>query len=146
MERTFHMLLYRAFHAQRSYLRPHVARLGLGTGQPKLIVYLAVHGPCRQRELAEYFEIDPAAVCRMLDSLEKGGFVVRTEEKTDRRADVVQLTQKGLDASKAWEQCCAELEHKMLQGFSEQEVRQFSQYLARAYHNLRGKTAGGKTQ
>ena len=45
MEKTFHMLLYRAFHAQRSYLRPHVARLGLGAGQPKLLWYLAGHGP-----------------------------------------------------------------------------------------------------
>ena len=36
MEKTFHMLLYRAFHAQRSYLRPYLRELGLGTGQPKL--------------------------------------------------------------------------------------------------------------
>ena len=93
------MLLYRAFHAQRSCLRPHVARLGLGAGQPKLLWYLAGHGPCRQRELAEYFEIDPAAVCRMLDSLEKGGFVARSAQQGDRRADVVRLTEKGGAAS-----------------------------------------------
>ena len=55
MEKTFHMLLYRAFHAQRNYLRPHLARLGLGAGQPKLLSYLTGHGPCRQRELAGYF-------------------------------------------------------------------------------------------
>lgn len=139
------MLLYRAFHAQRNYLRPHLARLGLGAGQPKLLSYLAGHGPCRQRELAGYFEIDPAAVCRMLDSLEKGGFILRSAQAGDRRADVVQLTEKGVAASKAWQQCCAELEQKMLQGFSEQEARQFSRYLARAYHNLRGKTAGEET-
>ena len=34
------MLLYRAFHAQRSCLRPWRAALGLGPGQPKLIEYL----------------------------------------------------------------------------------------------------------
>lgn len=37
MEKTFHMLLYRAFHAQRAALRPHMAELGLGPGQPKLL-------------------------------------------------------------------------------------------------------------
>ena len=42
MERTFHMLLYRAFHAQRSYLRPCLGEIGLVVGQPKLITYLAV--------------------------------------------------------------------------------------------------------
>ena len=65
MERTFHMLLYRAFHAQRNFLRPSLGELGLGPGQPKLLNYLMNRGPCRQRELADYFEIDPAAVCRM---------------------------------------------------------------------------------
>ena len=57
MERTFHMLLYRAFHAQRSYLRPCLGEIGLVVGQPKLITYLACHGPCGQRELAEYFDV-----------------------------------------------------------------------------------------
>lgn len=66
MERTFHMLLYRAFHAQHNFLRPSLGELGLGPGQPKLLNYLMNRGPCRQRELADYFEIDPAAVCRML--------------------------------------------------------------------------------
>ena len=74
MERTFHMLLYRAFHAQRSYLRPCLGEIGLVVGQPKLITYLACHGPCGQRELAEYFEVDSAAVSRMVDSLENGRF------------------------------------------------------------------------
>ena len=81
MERTFHMLLYRAFHAQRSYLRPCLGEIGLVVGQPKLITYLACHGPCGQRELAEYFEVDSAAVSRMVDSLEKGGFITRRPMK-----------------------------------------------------------------
>ena len=95
MESGFHMLLYRAFHAQRSCLRPWRAALGLGPGQPKLIEYLARSGPCSQRQLATYFEIDPAAVCRMLDALEKGGFVSRGVDRNDRRADTIAITDNG---------------------------------------------------
>ena len=40
MESSLHILLYRAFHAQRNYLRPSLQALGLGTGQPKLLAYL----------------------------------------------------------------------------------------------------------
>ena len=54
MKETMHILLYRAFHAQRNILRPFMRELGLGAGQPKIIVYLEEHGPCRQRELADY--------------------------------------------------------------------------------------------
>ena len=37
-----HMLLYRAFHAQRSCLRSAMTELGLASGQPKYLSYLAV--------------------------------------------------------------------------------------------------------
>lgn len=137
MERTFHMLLYRAFHAQRAFLRPKGAALGLGTGQPKLIAYLDQKGPCSQKCLADYFEIDPAAVCRMLDSLEKGGFICRTADRSDRRTGMVELTEKGRTAARSWEGCCRELEQRMLDGFSPEERQQFAEYLTRAHRNLR---------
>ncbi|HIW73944.1 MAG TPA: MarR family transcriptional regulator [Firmicutes bacterium] len=137
MEKTFHMLLYRAFHAQRSYLRPFLGELGLGSGQPKILAYLAAQGPCRQRQLADYFEIDPAAVSRMLDSLEKGGFITRRVDETNRRADIVGLTEKGRAACEAWQGHCREEEALMLDGFTPEEQAKFAEYLTRAYGNLR---------
>lgn len=137
MERTFHMLLYRAFHAQRNYLRPCFGRVGLGAGQPKLLVYLNSHGPCRQKELADYFEIDPAAVSRMIDALERGGFVVRRRDETSRRGDLAELTEKGRQAVQAWTEFCAQEEKQMLQGFTPEERQRFADFLVRAYRNLR---------
>ena len=136
MERRFHMLIYRTFHAQRSYLRPSVTELGLGTGQPKLLAYLAFYGPCSQKELASYFEIDPAAVCRMLDTLERNGFVNRVPG-SDRRGGLVQLTDEGRRVQEAWSSRCEEMEQTLLQGFSEEERAAFADYLVRAYRNLR---------
>lgn len=137
MERTFHMLLYRAFHAQRKYLRSCFGRIGLGAGQPKLLVYLNSHGPCRQKELADYFEIDPAAVSRMIDTLERGGFVVRRKDEASRRSDLAELTQKGQQAVQAWTELCAQEEEQMLQGFTPEERKKFADFLVRAYRNLR---------
>lgn len=136
MERTFHMLLYRAFHAQRNYLRPCLGQIGLGSGQPKLLTYLSVHGPCRQKELADYFDVDPANVSRMLDSLEKGGFILRQADGSSRRCDQVVLTEQGRQAQKAWQSRCMELEDRMLDGFSPEERAQFANFLSRAYQNL----------
>lgn len=139
MERTFHMLLYRAFHAQRSYLQPYLDEIGLGVGQPKMIAYLAAHQPCRQKELSAYFEIDRAAVSRMLDSLEKKGFVTHKSDENNRRAELVTLTEKGKTANKIWQTHCGEMEQVLLDGFTASEREQFSQYLYRAYQNLKGK-------
>ena len=85
MERSFHILLYRAFHIQRKWVRARMQLLGVGAGQPKLLVYLSAHGPCHQRQLADYFDVDPANVSRMIESLEKGGFVIRKPDGQNRR-------------------------------------------------------------
>ena len=137
MERTFHMLLYRAFHAQRNALRSHLGELGLGAGQPKVLGYLIRSGPSRQRQLAEYCEIDPAAVSRMLDSMQKGGFVTRQTDAENRRCERIQVTDRGRAAYEAWQGFCREMEERMLTGFSDEERAQFADYLGRAYRNLK---------
>lgn len=136
MEKTFHMLLYRAFHAQRNYLRPFLSEIGLGSGQPKLLSYLSRKTECCQRELADYFEIDPAAVSRMLDTLEKGGFIARKTDSSNRRADSITLTQKGVRAHNVWQKHCEEMEDIMLRGFSDAERTQFADFLSRAHQNF----------
>jgi DNA-binding MarR family transcriptional regulator len=137
MERTLHMLIYRVFHAQRSAIRPYLGELGLGAGQPKLLGYLKWNGASGQRQLADYYEIDPAAVCRMLDSLEKGGFVTRRPDSQDKRRDLIELTDAGRTAFDSWQARCRKVEETMLAGFTPEERDNFADYLARAYRNLK---------
>lgn len=142
MEQAFHLLLYRAFHAQRNHLRQNLAPLGLGAGQPKLLAYLASKGPCRQRDLAAYYEVDPAAVSRMLEALERNGFITRRPDQSSRRRDLVEITGKGRQAHEQWEAHCQELEKVMLADFTKQEREQFCDYLIRAHRNLRSREEG----
>lgn len=130
-----HMLLYRAYHAQQNFLRPRMACIGLGPGQPKLLGLLAARGTATHREIAEYFEIDAAAVSRMLDSLRRNGFVT-TEQGKDRRTKVCKLTAKGHEALRAWDESCDAERDAMLEGFSDAEAQQFMAYLDRAHKNL----------
>lgn len=84
------MLLYRAFHA-RGGAAPARGGRGLGPGQPKLLSYLAAHGPSRQKQLADYFDVDPAAVSRMVEGLRRGGFVTTRPDESSRRCELVEL-------------------------------------------------------
>ena len=95
MEKTFHMLLYRAFHAQRAALRPHMAELGLGPGQPKLLSYLAAHGPSRQKQLADYFDVDPAAVSRMVEGPGAAALSQRARTRAAAAASWSSLRSRG---------------------------------------------------
>lgn len=146
---TYRSLLYRAAHAQRALLHPFMATIGLGTGQPKFLSYLNTFGPCSQRELADYYELDPAGVSRALDALERKGFVAFEQNADDRRAKKVMLTAEGARVARSWDAACCEEAAAMLRGFSPEERAAFADYLARAHANLRayaGELAAAKNE
>ena len=139
MEYRIHTLLFRTAHLQQNCLRPSLAKVGLSHGQPKVLRCLYLLGPCSQRILADYCEADPASICRMLDSMERNGLLVRQPCQTDRRTDEIRLTEKGRRTLEQWEQECNTFEEQLLQGFSEEEKQQLQQMLARAYRNVGGR-------
>lgn len=139
MEYPVHTLLARTAHAARNYMRPYLSRLGLSYGQPKLLRCLSQLGPCSQRQLADACEVDPSAICRMLDNLERDGFLIRRPDPGDRRTGVVSLTDRGRESFLQWEEQCGALEDQMLEGFTQEERKQFSDFLSRAYRNMGGK-------
>ena len=49
------------------------------------------------------------------------------------------LTPAGREAYEQWQVCCREMEERMLRDFTPQERENFSDYLARAYRNLKGR-------
>ncbi|MBS6349549.1 MAG: MarR family transcriptional regulator [Oscillospiraceae bacterium] len=112
--------------------------MGLSPGQPKVLRYLSELGRSSQRELADCCDVDPSAICRMLDSLERGGFVTRSPSPNDRRSGQVELTPQGRDALDAWEGRCKVIEEQMLQGFSPEERAQLRDFLERTYRNVGG--------
>lgn len=139
MNLPIHTLLARTAHVQKNYLRPHLTKLGLSPGQPKVLRCLDACGACSQKELAAHCEVDPASICRMLDSMERDGFLTRRPSDTDRRTGQVSLTDKGRETFHIWEDQCMTLEEKMLRDFSPEETAQFAEYLARAYRNVGGR-------
>ena len=137
MEQTLHMLLYRAFHAQRGELRPSLNRLGLGTGQPRILGYLMRNGAASQKELADYSEVDPSAISRMLESMQKGGFITRKASENDKRSGVVDITELGRKAYAEWRNDCDIVEERMLKGFNDEEKAELMKFLRRIYSNLK---------
>ncbi len=139
MRYAIHSLLVRTAHAQQNFLRPHLKELGLTTGQPKVLRYLDALGPSSQRALADYCGVDPAAICRTLEGMERSGFLVRRPSETDRRSDRVELTEKGRRTLELWEAQCMVIERQMLSGFTPQERQQLALFLERAYRNVGGR-------
>lgn len=121
MRNRLHYLLYRAFFGQRAILAPVREELGLGPGQPKILLYLLSEGPSPQRSIASFYSVDPASVSRMAEQLKRNGFVELKQSTTDRRVNLLFLTEKGLDAARRWDKAGEKAEGMLMRGFSKEE-------------------------
>lgn len=139
MQAELHMALYKTFHAQRNKIRPGMARIGLSSGQPKVLRHLLRQDHCMQKEIAEALDIEPATVSQILNNMEQAGLIRRSVPAACRRAESVSITEEGRKSYEKWQQLCKEVEGIALQGFTQSERERFLEYLCRMYRNLTGK-------
>ncbi|HSO13201.1 MAG TPA: MarR family transcriptional regulator [Anaerolineales bacterium] len=68
-----------------------------GLSMPQFSVLMQLHhkGACGMSEISERFEVTPAAASQLVDKLVQNGFIVREEDPNDRRAKLLDLTDKG---------------------------------------------------
>ncbi|NJN45108.1 MAG: MarR family transcriptional regulator [Anaerolineae bacterium] len=70
-----------------------------GLSMPQFSVLMQLHhkGACGMSEISERFEVTPAAASQLVDKVVQSGFVKREEDPNDRRAKLLNLTDKGRD-------------------------------------------------
>ena len=68
---------------------------GLSMPQFSLLMQLHHKGACGMSEVSGRFEITPAAASQLVDKLVQNGLIIREEDPSDRRAKLLNLTDKG---------------------------------------------------
>lgn len=79
----------------RARIATLLAPLGLHPGQEALLLELARTGPMIQAQLSEALGCEPPSVTLMTRKLEASGHIRRTPAPTDKRASIVELTERG---------------------------------------------------
>ncbi|MFP1623680.1 MarR family winged helix-turn-helix transcriptional regulator [Streptomyces sp. 5K101] len=115
--------------------------LDLYPGQEFLMMRLWGAGPVRQSELIREVGLDPSTVTKMLQRLEQTGHVSRSPDPADRRAVVVEATERSCallaDMSAAW----TALEEQTLAGLDPDERRELARLLGKVEASLCTQTA-----
>ena len=103
-------------------------------GQGRILALLAMEEEMTQKKLAYILGIRPQSVGEMLAKLEQNEYVTRQPMQGDRRSLAVRLTAKGQEA--AQEQTRGEKADDVFQCLSEEERKNFSEYLSRIIASL----------
>jgi DNA-binding MarR family transcriptional regulator len=116
--------------------------LDLTSPQIGVLLFLAAGRARTPLELSREMSYDSGSMTRMLDRLEKKGFVARTRSDADRRVVEVSLTDRGRDAAARLPQIGAMVLNEQLDGFSRAELDLLIAMLGRIIGNSPGIECG----
>ena len=101
-----------------------------------LIDLLWNQGSMSQQQLADQMQKDKNSVTKLVDALERKGFVVREQNRQDRRSNTLVLTEKAEGLKPGAKQKGISILDEMLRGISEEELRSFLVTLGKLNRNM----------
>lgn len=126
----------RSDYLLKRYMEKRVSNTGVFTSQHRFLMELNASPCSSQGELAEIMDVSAAAVAVSLKKLERGGYIERITDAADNRVHQVTITDKGKEVIKQSFRIFKETDEAIFEGFTDEEVAQTRDYLARMQHNL----------
>lgn len=117
------LLVHDAARLMRKRFEERASGYGLSSAQWRLLVRLVKDEGAPQARLAEFLEIEPISVSRLLDRMEEGGWIERRPDASDRRVRMVFPSSKARDIYGAIKSMAGEVYEEALSGLSA-ETRQ----------------------
>lgn len=114
----------------------HLEALGLYRGQPPLLRALWEQEGLSHTELAERLRVTPATMTRMLQRMERAGFLVRKPDAADERISRVYLTEAGRAVEAGVRQVVRKMEAECFAGLTTEERATLRALLLRVRDNL----------
>lgn len=129
-------LIHDAQRLMRKRFEARGAEYGLSAAQWRLLVRLVKDEGAPQARLAEFLEIEPISVSRLLDRMEAGGWITRRQDVNDRRIRMIFPTDKSRTAFAAVKSIAGEVYEQALAGLAAEERRTLIRGLQRIVENL----------
>jgi DNA-binding MarR family transcriptional regulator len=118
--------------------------LGLYRGQPPMLRALWEQEGLTHTELAKRLHVQPATITKMLQRMEKSGFVQRKSDPEDQRVSRVYLTAAGRAVQSDVQQAWRTLEQEAFADFTLEERVLLRRFFLQIRENLM-RVTGGKT-
>jgi len=100
------------------------------------LAHLTGLGPLSQRSLADLLSITPATTVRLVDRMERDGWVTRQPDPDDRRANRVVLTEEAVRVWDEVSQTARAMLDQAYQGIHPAEIETVKRVLERVRRNL----------
>ena len=131
--------------ASHIYFHNEFKDYAIGHAQIRTLFLIANHKGLTQMELARCLKLDKSSITSQIKILEKNGYVRRTTSKADARKQVIDITDKTREILEPMKQVLATWSNTLLDGFTEEERTNLSDYLLRLRENATKKLKAYKS-
>ena len=109
-------------------------------GQMPVLDFVAEHPGCTQVEIANFMQVSPASIALSTKRLQKVGYISKEVDPDNLRCKRLLLTEAGERARKLSRERIDQMDRRMFEGFTEQELMVLTMLLDRATMNLTGES------
>lgn len=108
----------------------------ISTEQWKILLYLYREDGQTQNSLAEYAGKDAPGVSRIINTMEKHNLVFRIQHPSDRRTNLVYLTEKGINMREKLMSMAQKTNGEVTEGIAPEEIETCIRVLNKVIENL----------
>lgn len=132
-------LFLRAARSHHQLFENRAMEFGVHRSQHKILMYLSRHEDefITQKDIASEFEISAAAVAVSVRKLEDEGLITRKSAESDNRANIILLTERGMQIVERTRSLINGIDEAMFHGFGQDEITEFSAFLSRLCDNIK---------
>lgn len=130
---------------RRIYARGRTRDVEMHRGQVPILDYIITNDGCTQAEAAAFLGVTPASVALSAKRMAAAGLIERSADEEDMRRNHLSATEKGKRAFEDFMAVFHEIDERMFEGFSDEELNLFNEMLMRMIENIAGGNAGQST-
>jgi MarR family transcriptional regulator for hemolysin len=142
-EKSFGYVLVDVTRLFRKHFDRRAVPLGLTRSQWRALKAIGHKEGMSQTELADFLEMEPIPVGRVIDRLQDSGFVERRADPTDRRRWRLYVTEKAHGVIDSMEDISRELRRESQRGIKSADMQTMIDVLNKMKENLQALDAAG---
>ena len=144
MKPTITRLITLLSRKSQGYFTELMRPFGLTAAERPFYMALLTHEGITQEQLTSLVGIDKAATARAVKSLERKGFLTRTQDKADRRQNLLYPTDQAKAIFDDIKQVLLRFDSLLTEGIDPQEIEILREALLTMNQNLNRGKQGGK--
>ena len=129
--------ILKVMRLHRSVVEKRVGELGIHRTQYMLLNYISnsERAPS-QKQIAQSFDVTPAAIATSLKKMEKNGLIERKSDEADNRIKVITVSEKGRELIEKTRELFSQTDEAMFNGVTEAEHAEIKRIFALMTDNL----------